>query len=272
MSARRAIGIVLTRPVGRARALARGLKARGFDVAAVPGSAIGPPPDRARARSALQSARRADVVIFLSPTAVASAFRLEPKVAIGRHCTVLAPGPGTCAALARRGIAAACPTARHDSEGLLAMPALVGVAGRRVVLVGAPGGRDLLARRLRARGASVEPIHVYVRRPPRLDRRHVAALDALPSTVVSVWSSADAIRHLVSALPSHEIDRLRRSDAVASSERIAALLRAEGFTRIAVADSARPTALIEAIDRLTARHRKATADATKRHRSRPTIR
>lgn len=272
MTHRATIGVVLTRPAGRGRALARVLELRGFAVAALPGSAIGPSPDAVGARAALRAGRRADVVIFLSPAAVASAFRLAPQFAVGRRCTVLAPGPGTVAALRRRGLDASCPAERYDSEGLLAMTVLREVAGRRVALVGAPGGRDLLARTLRARGASVETIHVYERRSARLDRRHVERLAALPPTRVSVWSSADAVTHLTAALPPASLDPLCRAPAIASSERVAAALRERGFGRIALAASARPADLLAAIDAFAARHGKATDGAATRRQAHPTIR
>jgi uroporphyrinogen-III synthase len=272
MTTRPVIGIVLTRPAGRARAFAARLGARGYAVAALPGSSIGSPPDPDGARAALRTARRAEAVVFLSPAAVAAAFALVPSLAFGRRTAVLAPGPGTRAALRRRGVDATCPAARYDSEGLLAMPALERVAGKRVVLVGAPGGRELLARTLRARGATVDEVRVYVRRAARLDRRHVESLAALPAEMVSVWSSVDAIAHLAAGLPPSAFDRLRRSAAVASSERVAAALGERGFVRVTRAASARPVDLLAVVDEIAGRHRKATGRSRGPRRARPTIR
>lgn len=272
MSQRAAIGVVLTRPAGRARAFAARIKARGDAVASLPGSSIGPPPDPDGARAALRAARRAHVVVFLSPAAVAAAFALAPDLAFGRQTSVLAPGPGTRTVLRRRGVDAACPAARYDSEGLLALPALADPAGRRVVLVGAPGGRELLAPTLRARGATVEQLRVYVRRPARLDRRHVESLAALQPEIVSVWSSVDAIAHLAAGLPAACFGRLRRAAAVASSERVAAALREKGFRHVTRAASARPVDLLAAVDAVAGRHRKATGRSREPRRPRPTIR
>lgn len=272
MTTRPVIGIVLTRPAGRARAFAARLSARGYAVAALPGSSIGSPPDPDRARSALRAARRAEVVVFLSPAAVAAAFKLVPSLRFGRRTTVLAPGPGTRAALRRRGVDAICPAARYDSEGLLALPALDGVAGKRVVIIGAAGGRDLLGRTMRARGATVEEVWVYVRRAARLDRRHFESIAALPAEIVSVWSSVDALAHLAAGLPPGVFDRLRRSIAVASSERVAAALGERGFVRVMRAASARPVDLLAVIDDIAGRHRKATGQSHGSRRARPTIR
>lgn len=266
------IGVVLTRPAGRAGSLATHLAARGHAVLALPGSSIGPAPDAAAARLALRAARRADVVVFLSPAAVARAFQLEPALTFAGRTEVLAPGPGTRAALRRRGIEARCPAERFDSEGLLAMPVLANVTGQRIALIGAAGGRELLAQTLRARGATVATVHVYARRPARLDRRHFERLAALPDAMVSVWSSVDAIRHLAAGLPLSHLERLRHAPAVASSERIAIALHERGFIRIDRAASAQPADLLQAIAQIAARHRNATVAGSHRRRTRPTIR
>ena len=64
----------------------------------------------------------------------------------------------------RLGVDAMSPT-RMDSEGLLAMPALRDIGGRRVGLVTAPGGRNRLAPALQSRGAEVRRADVYDRTP-----------------------------------------------------------------------------------------------------------
>jgi uroporphyrinogen-III synthase len=253
------IGVVLTRPVGRARSLAAPLAARGFKVVALPGSSISAPEDASTALRGLATARRADAVIFLSPAAVTSAFRIHPSLNFARHVRVFAPGPGTKAALARHGVIASCPVARYDSEGLLALPALHDIQGRSIVLIGAPGGRERLPVALRRRGALVEWVHVYSRRAARLDRRHFSRLAALPRALISVWSSLDAIRHLIHSLPPGEVRRLQQAPAVASSERIAEALHAHGFEQTALAGSARPVDLTAAVEVLALRHRKAMA-------------
>lgn len=240
-------GVVVTRPVGRGRALTRALSAHGYAVASLPGSSIGAPADVEAARRGLRAAQSADRVIFVSPTAVAWAFRLCPALAFRGATIVLAPGPGTRAALARRGLPAAVPTARYDSEGLLALPALRAVDGLRIVLVGAPGGRDLLARTLAGRGARVESVAVYARRPARLDRRHLARFDTLSGPIASCWSSAEAVGHVLGALTPERRRRLARGLAVASSARIAEALAARGFRRVTRAASASPRDLVAAV-------------------------
>ena len=73
------------------------------------------------------------------------------------------------------------PAARFDSEGLLALPQLHQVAGRRVVIFRGQGGRTLLADTLTARGADVRAVVCY---------RRVAAGD---SAQLQAWLARGAI-------------------------------------------------------------------------------
>jgi uroporphyrinogen-III synthase len=142
--------LVLTRVDGGA--LARRARRLGATCVSVPGLALRMNADPAVA-AALRSRARFDDWIFSSPAAVQFAHRLAAPLRL-RNVRVFALGAGTRAALARHGIEALAPGGRGDSESLLALPTLADVRGRRIAVVGAPGGRDLIAPALRARQAS----------------------------------------------------------------------------------------------------------------------
>jgi len=239
--------VVITRPAGSAAALARAVRAAGGVPVALPGMALRGAPDAVASRVALLAALGDDVVLFTSPAAVRFAARLAP---LRTRAQVLAVGAGTARVLRRHSVSTPLVPSRQDSEGLLRLPALAEVRGRRVALVGAPGGRDLLRRELASRGATLREVHVYRRVPARLDRRHFDALAHLPQSACVLLSSAEALRNLQQQLPRIALDRWLATTAVASSERLAEAALAAGFARVVRAASALAADLLAAAQNL----------------------
>jgi uroporphyrinogen-III synthase len=241
--------LLITRPAGTGAGFARRIEACGGRSLRLPGLAL-----RAIDRDvpALRAIRARDFVIFTSPAAVRFAFAANGSQRF-RASRVFAIGSGSQRALHRRGIDAAVPE-RSDSEGLLALPALRAVRGQRIVLIGAPGGRDRIAPVLKRRGAEVAAIHVYRRVPPRLTRRHFEALAAARTPLITLLSSAEALENLVAQLPPPLLARLRGETLVVSSARLAGVARENGFEAIVQARSAAPADLLAAAAARLARH------------------
>jgi uroporphyrinogen-III synthase len=106
-----------------------------------PAIAILPPADdaRSRARSALASY---DAAVFVS----ANAAEYGAPGRGPRNVVAYATGPGTAGALHAVGVPeVAIPQTTYDSEGLLALPALDAVRGKRIAIFRGEGGRDHLA-------------------------------------------------------------------------------------------------------------------------------
>ena len=236
--------VVVTRPTGTAAALARRVRACGGAPLLMPGLSLRGVDDAAT-RTALRAALGDDLLVFTSPAAVRYAAALAP---LRTRAIVLAVGQGTAHALRRHGVLAQAPS-RQDSEGLLDLPAAQALHGRRVALIGAPGGRGVLREQLAARGARLREVQVYRRVPPRLDRRHFEAVLALPRSARVLISSGEALENLMHALPPPALVRLRAAVAVVSSERLAQAAHAAGFARIVQADSALAADLLAAAAR-----------------------
>lgn len=234
--------VVITRPAGTAAALARRVRACGGVPLLLPGLSLHGMADEMGLRVRMRTALDDQFLVFTSPAAVRFAAALAP---LRTRATVLAVGQGTVQALRRHGVSALAPS-RQDSEGLLDLPATQALHGKRVALIGAPGGRGVLREQLAVRGARLREVQVYRRVPPRLDRRHVAAVLALPRSARVLLSSAEALENLVGLLPTPALDRLRAAVAVASSARLAQAAREAGFTRIVQAGSALAADLLEA--------------------------
>jgi uroporphyrinogen-III synthase len=246
--------VVITRPVGTGRSLKRNIQALGGTVLSLPGMTLHPM-HAPGVGQVLAKARSVDVAIFVSPAAVRFAFALQPQMRFSRSTCVYTVGAATALALRRHEIEAIWPRERQDSEGLLALPQLARLRGKRVALIGAPGGRDVLPRTLRSRGAKIEKIDVYRRATARLDRRHFDALERASLPRLTMLSSADVLANLRAQLPVPMFARLLQGDAVVSSLRIAIRARAAGFERTHIAASAGSSDMLAATIGALAQHK-----------------
>jgi uroporphyrinogen-III synthase len=157
--------ILITRPVRQAAGLAREIAALGGKPLIFPAIVILPPEDRTALERAREEIARYDYAVFVSANAVE--YGVGDPAAWPPHLTAFAPGPGTAAALVAVGITnARIPDTTMDSEGLLALPELVAVAGKRIAIFRGSGGRELLGKTLVARGAAVDYVDCYRRAKP----------------------------------------------------------------------------------------------------------
>lgn len=240
--------VLITRPVGQGRALARRVRANGGRSVLLPGVSL-----QAMSATSAADVRMAlndELVIFTSPAAVRFAARLTP---LRLHAKVAAVGAGTARMLARHGVAhVIVPDTAQNSEGLLAHAALGEMRGCTVAVIGAPGGRGTLQQVLRQRGAHVRDLHVYRRVPARLSRRHRDALRELHDDAYILLSSAQTLACLQAALHGDDWQRVVAAHAVVSSERIAEAARQAGFDRVSVAASALDADLLACVVELHA--------------------
>ncbi|MGB7756591.1 MAG: uroporphyrinogen-III synthase [Salinisphaera sp.] len=205
----------LTRPIAQAEAWRAAFEAAGACVLVEPLLVINPPDDELTAATALDDAEAADIVIATSANAISGAARLRPHWA--PRGMLLAVGEATAEAL-RTYTGRSVDTPEHaDTEGLLAMPALGRVAGRRVALLAGHGGRAALADALIARSAQLDRIALYRRVPAPIDS---ARLDRLLMADAVVVTSVEAWRHLVALAKDAKRARLADLRLVAASHRV----------------------------------------------------
>ena len=192
--------------------------------------------------------READLVIAVSMHAVHFAhYFLLQTGQTWPHIDYFAVGQASADAFAEAGIQALCP-ADPRSEGLLALPALQGVSGRRVLILRGNDGRDLIARTLASRGALVHYCATYERHYPDLDgdaltrRWQGAGLDSLLVT------SGELLQRLLALVPGPQHPWLYDRLLVVPSPRVAEMAEGAGFTRIVIAQGASNQALVAALE------------------------
>ncbi len=246
-SSLRGAGIVITRPARQAAGLAREIAALGGQPLIFPAIVILPPADPAALRIVQGELARYDIAIFVSANAVE--YGVGDPAAWPAHILTLAPGPGTAAALAAVGIGnVRTPATTMDSEGLLALPELQAVAGKRVVIFRGDSGRERSRSALEARGARVTQVECYRRARPEggaaglLEAWRERRIDAVTLT------SSEGLDNLWAIFDNEGRGYLAATPTFAPHSRIAGHARTFGLREVIVtppADSGLIASLLE---------------------------
>jgi uroporphyrinogen-III synthase len=247
MSSLNGAGIVITRPSKQAAGLASEIAALGGKPLIFPAIVILPPNDRGPLEEALHRLTEFDYAIFVSANAVE--YGVGDPAAWPRNLVALAPGPGTAAALRAAGLAEVrMPTTTMDSDGMLALPELTSVAGKRVIIFRGGGIRDVLRDALLARGARVVQVDCYRRARPAagaaglIEAWREGRVDAVTIT------SSEGLENLWAILDSEGRRYFAATPTFVPHPRIAEHARATGIAKAIVtppADSGLLASLLE---------------------------
>jgi uroporphyrinogen III methyltransferase / synthase len=120
--------------------------------------------------------------------------------------TVAAIGPGTAAALARRGIRADVVPERSVAEALVESLASVDVAGRPVLVARAAEARDVLPEALRERGAKVDVVALYETVAEEPDPE---AIEAAQGADYVTFTSSSTVRNFLATVGDRSPDEAR---------------------------------------------------------------
>jgi uroporphyrinogen-III synthase len=224
-------GIVVTRPGRQAVTLVEALAALGARPLMFPTLIILAPDDPAPLAAAIAHLASYDFAVFVSANAAEHVLAGVSAWPAGTRA--IAPGPGTAAAVMAGGVAnVLLPATSYDSEGLLALPELGTVAGKRFVIFRGDGGRELLGDTLAARGAHVDYVSCYRRAKPTSGAQALTdAWDAQRIDAVTVTSS-EGLENLWELLDTAGRERLRATPLFAPHARIAARGRALGVREV----------------------------------------
>ena len=222
--------VVVTRPAGQAAHLAELIRKAGGEPLLFPVLEIFDAGDAPRLNALIERLETFDLAIFISANAVNKALALVRARRVWpvglRVATV---GCGSARELQRHGFAEVLvPAMRFDSEGLLALPELQQVAGKRVVIFRGEGGRELLRATLAGRGALVEYAECYRRGRPNTDPAPLLALCAQGGIDAISVTSVEGLRNLHEMLAEPGRECLRNTPLFAPHERITASARALG--------------------------------------------
>ena len=158
-------------------------------------------------------------------------------------------GAATAQILAEHGLDVKYPPAGDDSEALLQLPALreaIACADPRVLILRGEGGRELLAERLRDRGASVDYLELYRRLLPAYDAGILMRRIQLERLNGVVVSSGQGFLHL-RAVAGADWPHVAQLPLFVPSPRVQEMARAAGAEKVVDCRGASAAALLVAI-------------------------
>lgn len=239
------LGVLVTRPAEQAQRLGEAIEAAHGRPILLPCVEIAGPADPAAVKAQLKGAGRYDLLVFVSVNAVQHAFDLLPD-SLPASQQIAAVGAATAARLEACGLDATLVPERFDSEGLLALPQLADMTGKRVLILRGNGGRELIADTLRERGAEVDYAEVYQRLLPKRSTANLVAgwerwVDAVTVT------SGEILDNLFTLLGGDGATKLQQTPLVVVSQRLAEHARARGCRRLYLAPDASDAALLNSL-------------------------
>lgn len=160
----------------------------------------------------------------------------------------IAVGQATGDAFTAVGILGAAVPEDPRSEGIISLPGLTQLAGRRVIILRGNGGRHMIAPTLTDRGARVDYCEVY-RRQYRSDPNGKLVKSWQSKQVDSIIiTSGGLLSHIVQLTNDRAKDWLRSRLLIVPSIRVVLEAKELGFTQIINAEGASNQALIAALD------------------------
>ncbi len=184
-------------------------------------------------------------LVFVSANAVRFAMAAGLRSPTARLAAI---GRATATALEKNGLQVACQApAPYTSESLLEQRPFQQVKGCRILIVRGVGGRPKLAEVLVRRGAEVSLAELYQRLPPTeesVERLRTCLEKGLDALLVTSGRILDNLQRAAGG----RIDRLRSLPLIVTSERLAGVARAAGFSDVTVAASALDAAMLAALE------------------------
>lgn len=245
------LGILITRPAQQAQRLAKLIEQHGGKAIRFPTVEILHPADYGALNESIARLDESAIAIFVSINAVNATFNFI-RTQHGNFppgVSVLCVGRASAKALRDVGVDNPIwPRERFDSEGLLALPELEDVRGKRIVIFRGDGGRELLGSILTERGARVQYVECYRRARPRSDTTSLLRQWISGEIHVICVTSIDGLRNLYDLVGESERPRLVNTPVVVVGQRIANVCRELGFlTEPIVAAEVSDEAIVAAI-------------------------
>ncbi len=198
--------VLVTRTRSQASTLAEALRAEGAAPVLLPAIAIERRADPEAVRASVERlrARHYAWAVFSSANAVDVYLDVlaeqgaDARVFAG--CRLCALGEATARALATRGLIADLVAREASGEGVMEALGREQIAGQAVLLPRAEGSREALPEGLRAAGATVDELTLYLSAPPTEPPQEALALLRAGKIDIVTFTSSSTVRNLATLL------------------------------------------------------------------------
>ena len=249
------ITIAITRPIDQAKKLSALITAAGGIPVLYPLIEITALSDYSQFKALIQDINDYDWAIFISSNAVQNGMPRLVKVGIPSSLQFAAIGPVTASELQSFGVHQVLTPSSHiqdggvskvrfDSESLLALPEMLDMQGKKVMIFRGIGGRDVLAETLKSRGAKVTFAECYQRVNPQTNCDLLTNLFSEKKLHCIVITSSEAMRHLLDL--AGDAEWLKNITLFVNHARIAELPLQMGL-KVSVADAPGDEAMLKTI-------------------------
>lgn len=247
------IGVLVPRPLRERDTLLEKLRAVGCTPWVKPVIELKPIRNSLNGSKLEAALARADAVIFVSSHAVEFCLQaLEKEQArMPENPSYFAVGRSTAEKLASIGCDAKYPVSRADSEGLLALPELVEVKGKKIIICRGRGGREKLRQELESRGAMVEYVDLYAREATERNKSDINRLIVDDKVQAVIIHSGEIMETFLACLNGESLKKLMDIVVLVPSQRVGQLPVAQQrwIRKRLVAENALPEGIVDALVR-----------------------
>jgi len=244
------VGVLVTRPEHQANELCQRIESLGGSTIRFPVLQIDDIDDTTHLHAQIEKLDTFDVAIFISPNAVKKAVNIiQSKKRWPKSVKIAAVGKTSAKALDSLGlIADIFPSKRFNSEALLSLQEMQNIAGKNIIIFRGEGGRELLAEKLKERGATVEYAECYKRSRPDTDVSALLRHWSRGEISIIVTTSNEGLHNLYDMVGQLGRQWLSKSPMIVISDRAADLAMQLGFKhRPIVSSQAGDEAILNAL-------------------------
>ncbi len=240
---------LVVRPEPQATSLSQALITAGHQPVSCPLLTFEPGNELAQLPALLEGLTASDYIIAVSVQAVSFTHQaLQQQGLSWPNVHYIGVGEATGDAFTAVGIRDAAVPDDPRSEGIIALPGLEEMQGRRVVILRGNGGRHMIAPTLSARGAQVDYCEVYRRQYRDDPQRKLVKSWQLQGVDSIIMTSGGLLSHTVELVAPETKDWLLSRLLIVPSIRVVLEAKALGFTHIINAEGASNEALVNALD------------------------